>query len=292
MDVAIQLSSSPKETFMRRDLTCARPSTGSDEQHASAAVLSRSSGPRTSIAALAATACMAMLSGCAVHTFDVQPRIICSGDTVTVHWDASGHVRLVQAGTASPVDANGSQSQRLTADRTYQLQVLGDAGNVTELSMPITVRVAPDAYPIALAPVCDERDAVIRWESTQRPDDFDRLVFARQLTNESPRAARFQKGGQISELLAPGETGGAMLTGAHVSGQWRAFAMTQPNERCSRQELPTSTGPSLPRPTGVDAPTMRVRVLVGCGRSQTGTGDGPGGPDVPDKPDKPDRPHS
>jgi hypothetical protein len=243
--------------------------------------------PRTLALALLQAAHLAALSGCAIHGFDVQPRTICSGDEVTLRWDASGRTRLVQAGTASSVAGTGSETQRLTADRTYQLQVLGDAGTVTESSAPITVRVAPEAYTIALGPVCDGSGAVVRWEGDQPADDFDHLVFARQLTNQSGRAARFAKGGLVSELLAPGETGGAGLTGAQVSGHWTAFARAQPNERCLGADLSMPTGPGMPAPLTVVAPSLHARVVVGCGRSRTGPGDGPDNPDTPDKPDRP-----
>jgi hypothetical protein len=195
-----------------------------------------------------------------VYTFHVAPNRICSGDTVTLDWQASKagsiHATPEQAAPGG-VPAIGKASLRPTSSVRYRLEVSnlwGSAArdNDVELlsgrSLPIGNSVADPAHPAS----CTETTLSVVALAPSNAWSAHAVVRGIATLTEDKHRYHVEHAGVRCDL-APGEVAQA-FSGTPVAGEWKLSLTLLDGEKCGTQAVPHNLGIQLVAACSAETP--------------------------------------
>jgi hypothetical protein len=178
---------------------------------------------------------LAPAGGCAqISQYDVQPTRVCTGDSVTVTWKATGSVTLVatpaiaglgdrpSAGTASVAIAANTRLV-LTASRLF-----GSAQREVDV---VTAPGSPPK-PFGGLATCDQLSRLVQVSFTLGPDQIASTVQAVGVTNPYDRILTVTKD-DVSDNISPQGTSG-LFKALPATGAWTVKTPLGDGETCDQ----------------------------------------------------------
>jgi len=161
----------------------------------------------------------ALLCGCApkIHSFSIEPRRACPGDTLRIHFAVTGTPHLEVIATA------GAEPETLT----YTL-VVDRHGKSTFARQDVVRLAARQEWSLAFVTAPLGPDSVVTSD-TLRADDWNSAARLATVGSRAGRALRVEHGGRSAILSADGQLSDA-FAGLSLAGPWRVVAALQAGE--------------------------------------------------------------
>jgi hypothetical protein len=187
---------------------------------------------QVAISPLVAVLLPVILAGCvSIKSFQASPRNVCAGDTVTVSWQATGHVELEAnpplAHTGSKPSEGAEQFQVKHTTR-FVLNTQCLFSHKTAEADVVVVANAPKEFGGLVSCMMPERKLTLSVP-LQEPQVSSALRVT-SVTNMNTRPITLSKE-NVRETLLPAQTSRAFEHQAAL-GSWEVTALLNPNETC------------------------------------------------------------
>jgi hypothetical protein len=173
-----------------------------------------------------------LLVGCAsIESFQASPRNLCAGDTVTVTWQATGHVSLDANPSLSRTGPKGSEgSESFAPQQTTRFVLSAQSVFSQKIAEADVVVVANTPKEFGGLASCDVPSQGLTLNLPLQDPQVSPTMRATSVTNMNARPILLRKE-HVQVTLLPGETSSAF---GHLPAQgiWIVTSPLKQNESC------------------------------------------------------------